>query len=69
MTKKWVIIKSNYVIDAIIWNGIDTYQYPYPYDLMIEDTTLEIGIGDWYETSENIFYRPLKTPPDFPGNP
>jgi len=26
-----------------------------------------IGIGDWYEESEGIFYRPIgKTPPDYP---
>jgi hypothetical protein len=68
MVRKWLIIKSNYVIDAIIWNGTDPYTYPHPYDLMIEDITYEIGIGDWYEASEGIFYRPLKTPPDFPGN-
>jgi hypothetical protein len=32
----------------------------------IEENTENVGYGDWYETSENIFYRPLTTPPDFP---
>lgn len=24
------------------------------------------GIGDWYEASEGVLYRPLTTPPDSP---
>jgi hypothetical protein len=67
---RWLILNSNYVTDVIVWDGITPYNYPYPYDSMIEDTTYNIGIGDWYETSEDVFYRPIgKTPPDFPGNP
>lgn len=64
--KRWAIIKSNYVIDMIMWDGITPYQYPFSYDIMIEDPTYTVGIGDWYELSEKIFYRPLSTPPDFP---
>jgi hypothetical protein len=32
----------------------------------MEDTDFKAGIGDWYEASEGIFYRPLSTPPDVP---
>jgi len=67
--KNWIIIKNNYVIDYIQWDGLTPYVYPFPYDLIMEDTERLAGIGDWYETSENIFYRPTKTPPDFPENP
>ena len=49
-----------------MWDGVTPYQYPFPYDTMMEDTTYSIGIGDWYEPTENIFYRPLSIPPDFP---
>jgi len=64
--KRWAILKSNYVIDVIMWDGVTPYQYPFPYDIMMEDTTYSIGIGDWYEASEGVFYRPLSIPPDFP---
>ena len=65
--KRWAIIKSNYVIDVIIWDGITPWQYPGDYDFMIEENTEAAGYGDWYEVSEKIFYKPLQTPPDFPG--
>lgn len=65
--KRWVIIKSNYVIDVIAWDGVTPYEYPFPHDSMLEDATYSVGIGDWYEVSEGIFYRPLETPPDFPS--
>jgi hypothetical protein len=64
---RWVILKNNYVIDAIEWDGMTQYQYPYSHDVMKEDTEGIVNIGDWYETSEDIFYRPTKTPPDFPS--
>lgn len=67
--KYWCVIKNNYVIDYIIWDGITPYVYPFDHDSIIEDTERLAGIGDWYESSENIFYRPLKTPPDSPLNP
>lgn len=66
---RWAVIKSNYVIDVIIWDGITPWQYPGNYDLLIEDPEEMLGYGDWYESIENIFYRPLKTPPDFPPTP
>jgi hypothetical protein len=63
---RWAVIKSNYVIDVIIWDGITPWQYPGNHDLLIEDPEEMLGYGDWYESTESIFYRPLKTPPDFP---
>jgi hypothetical protein len=66
----WLVIKDNYVIDYVVWDGVTPYVYPFPHDLLKEDIDRIAGIGDWYEMSEDIFYRPLgKTPPDFPGNP
>ena len=64
---RWAVIKSNYVIDVIIWDGITPFQYPGNHDTLIEDPDEILGRGDWYESTENIFYRPIgKTPPDFP---
>lgn len=65
---KWLIIKSNYVIDSIQWNPEQSpdYQWGGEYDLMIEDLVGNVGIGDWYEEVEGIFYKPLSTPPDWP---
>ena len=60
-----VIIKNNYVIDRIVAES--DFIYPHPHDLMIEDSDAKIYIGDWYEESENIFYRPITgLPPDLP---
>jgi len=63
---RWLILKSNYVIGVIIWDGITPIQYPDEYDSMMRDDSYNIGIGDWYESTENVFYRPLTTPPDYP---
>jgi hypothetical protein len=60
-----VIIKNNYVIDRIIADS--DFVYPHPHDLMIEDSDTNIYIGDWYEETEGIFYRPVNAiPPDVP---
>ena len=64
--KKWLIIKDNYVINAIIWDGVTPYQYPDPYDQMIEDVEQSINIGMWYEEAENLFYSPTGVPVDWP---
>jgi hypothetical protein len=62
----YVIIKSNYVIDRIIADP--GFVYPHPHDLMREDEEGHIYIGDWYEESEGIFYRPINgVPPDYPN--
>ena len=64
--KNWFVIKDNYVISGVIWDGVSPYTYPWPHDYMLEDIDGLGNIGDWYEASEEIFYRPTKTPPDFP---
>lgn len=68
MDKIYVVIKSNYVIDRIYWNPqtYPDYQYPFEHDLFLEDINQNINIGDWYDSAEGIFYRPLSTPPDWP---
>ena len=67
---RWLVLKDNYVIDIIEWDGITPYTYPFLHDYLTQDPNDLAGIGDWFETSEDIFYRPIgKTPPDFPGVP
>jgi hypothetical protein len=66
---RWLVLKDNYVINTVEWDGVIPYTYPYPHDYLTQDPDDLAGIGDWYETSEGIFYRPLKTPPDFPSTP
>ena len=66
---RWLILKSNYVIDVILWDGITPYDYPHDYDIMVEDTIGVVTVGDWYEVSEGVFYRPINvTSPWFPPN-
>jgi hypothetical protein len=63
----WFVMKDNYVINYIVWDGITPYTYPFEHDYLLEDIDGLGGIGDWYEASEAIFYRPVgKTPPDYP---
>ena len=62
----YVILKSNYVIDLIHWDGITPYEYHGAYDTMIQDPDMILTIGDWYEATEGVFYRPLSIPPDYP---
>jgi hypothetical protein len=64
--KYWLIIKDNYVINKVTWDGVTPWTYPMPHDSIMEDTDFNAGIGDWYEATEGIFYRPLSTPPDVP---
>ena len=66
MNKRWAVLKSNYVIDVVIWDGVSPWYYIGEYDSIVEDKHQVAGWGDWYETLEEIFYKPLTTPPDFP---
>jgi hypothetical protein len=67
MEKSWFVIHNGYVIDYIVWDGVTPWEYPGEYDELLEDVGEQpAGIGDWYEQAEGIFYRPLKTPPDYP---
>jgi hypothetical protein len=65
---RWLVLKDNYIINNIEWDGVTPYTYPFPHDFLMNGENNPAGIGDWYESSEDIFYRPLKTPPDFPEN-
>lgn len=61
MEKYWLIIKDNYVINRVVSeNG------PNSELLVVQDINWNVSIGDWYESSEGIFYKPLSTPPDYP---
>jgi hypothetical protein len=62
----YAIIKNNYVVARVVADP--GYVYPHPHDLQLEDPQGNTHVGDWYEASEGIFYRPINgTPPDFPG--
>jgi hypothetical protein len=64
----WLIIKSNYVIDVVQWNpeSAPDWDWGGEYDLKMEDPIGCVSIGDWWESDENIFYKPLSIPPDWP---
>lgn len=64
-----VVVKNNYVIDRIVVDAenITDYVHPFPHDFIQVDEDLNIHIGDWYEASEQCFYRPITSmPPDWP---
>jgi hypothetical protein len=62
----YAIIKNNYVIDRILADKPITY--PLPHDSQVHDPLGYSAIGDWYEESEGLFYRPVNgTPPDYPN--
>jgi len=63
MEKYWTLIKQNYVINRVV--SVDQPSSEY---LVIEDTNCNASIGDWYEESEGIFYKPLSTPSDLPDD-
>jgi|Laugresu1bdmlbsd_1035121.scaffolds.fasta_scaffold143084_1 hypothetical protein len=63
----YVVIKGNYVIDRIVAD--EAPNYPHPHDAVVQDVDLNIHIGDWYEDTEDIFYRPVTgVPPDWPDD-
>ena len=69
MENGWLVLKDNYVIDVVVWDGITPFSYPFPHDAMLPTSgnLAFAGMGDWYEASENILYRPLGvTPSDSP---
>jgi hypothetical protein len=62
----YAILKSGYVINRIIAD--ETPIYPHPHDWIFEDAEGYTHIGDWYEESEGLFYRPVNgIPPDVPS--
>jgi hypothetical protein len=68
MSKILLVVHNNYVVNRIVVNDedFDNYVYPLSHDFTIEDTNSNIYIGDWYEASEGLFYRPIGTPNDWP---
>ena len=61
------IIRDSYVVNRIVADAMPA-DYPWPHDAIIEDVNECIYIGDWYEASEGIFYRPITgIPPDVPS--
>lgn len=67
---KYIVLKCNYVIASLVMdeNAALTYVYPEPHDAVVHDPEEKIGIGYWFEQSENIFYVPVGIPPDSPLN-
>lgn len=63
----YCIIKDNYVVNRIISDSVPT-NYPWPHDLIVEDVNTNLHIGDWYEESEALFYRPIGIPEDWPDS-
>lgn len=58
-------IQNNYVVGRIVVG--DDYELQ-PGE--VEDIEQGLYIGDWYEASEGIFYRPINAvPPDSPIQP
>lgn len=68
MIRIFAVIKDNYVVNRVVVAEEDapTYIYPLPHDFLHEDVEQTMHIGDWYEAEENIFYRPIGVPPDWP---
>ena len=62
--KVWLVLKNNYVIDRVLWDGETEWQYPGEHDYLIEDVYEEVAIGSWYEESEDVFYRSYRKPVD-----
>lgn len=58
----YAIILRSYVINRVV--GDKDFKYEGEYDLIIEDVNENIGIGDWYEASEGVFYAPRTKPND-----
>ena len=61
----WAVIKDNYVIDYIIWDGVSSYTYPFPYDYLKQDNNNIAAIGDWYNEVTDTYYRPVSKGADY----
>lgn len=68
MEKHWAVIRGGYVIQVVLWDdqANPDWSYQEPHDTIVHDPEARAGIGDWYEATEGIFYRPLSAPPDLP---
>lgn len=59
------MIKDNIVYNTIVWNGdINTWQPPDDGTVLVENNSVDIG--DWWEESEQRFYRPIPNNDDIP---
>lgn len=56
---KYLIIKDNYVINTIEWDGVTPYTYPFDHDLMLWDQSESVAIGDYYDQTDNTFWKPV----------
>lgn len=62
---RYAMVKDNVVYNVCLWNGdTNTWQPPNDGTLMIANDW--VGIGDWWEESEQRFYRaiPNNTDPE-----
>jgi len=66
---QYAVIKEGYVLNVVEWDPVAApdWTYPFTHDSVVLDANGNAGIGDWYETAESIFYRPINAqPPDWP---
>lgn len=54
---KYALIENNVVTNIVLWDG-DTSKWQPPHNAIVIKTNLAY-IGDWWEESEGIFYRPI----------
>lgn len=58
--KNWAIIKNSEVINSIIWDGVSTWKYPFPFDEIIQSDELQIGM---IKDGNGIWHMPEPPPP------
>lgn len=56
---RYAMVKDNVVINVCMWDGDPTKWQPPADVIMIPNEW--VGPGDWWEESEQRFYRPLPT--------
>jgi hypothetical protein len=66
MMERIAVIKKGYVINVVEVDKAEGYEYPHSHDTTVIDTRHNVGIGDWYASDEDVFYRPMSTPNDLP---
>jgi hypothetical protein len=58
--KRYAMVRDNVVYNVCLWNGdVTTWQPPDDGTIMIANDWA--GVGDWWEESEQRFYRALPT--------
>lgn len=66
MERYYLILRDNWVVNRFVNDGEFDWESPHELGYIMEDVEGFVNIGDWYEESENVFYRPLSIPPDYP---